>query len=221
MPKPAKKDVTALILAAGSGERLGGVSKAFLEYKGKPLIGHIADLIAPYCSTIIVALQTSDLARTADALQDHNAMLIEGGATRHESVACLLEHCDTEFALLHEVARPFLSAKLIEDVLTAANEHGAAVASVPFENPSSIGEEKNGMLTRTLAKDCMVEIQTPYAFRTEVLKESYTHAAHAGRKAILSDSEIVRRAGFEVKLVTGEAENVKLTHPNDLDLLKG
>ena len=229
MNLPGKESVTALILAAGSGERLGRTSKAFLEYRGITLMQHVAALASRFCETVLLGVAAADKARAEEMLTEaltetlngQGITIIEGGATRQETVGILLNHANTEIVVVHEVARPFASAALFADVINGIGNDDAIAPMLQAQNQNLKvrdvpANEHNGFLAEA---GNAVTLQTPQAYRRDVLIGAYQKANEYGWNE-RSTATLVHRAGYKVKLIDGEAANIKLTYPEDLDLLK-
>lgn len=199
----------ALLAAAGTGERLGRGPKAFISLAGKTLLERAVAALVPLVDEIIIAVPEGELER-ARLLAPH-ARLILGGATRQESVYALLEATGADLVLVHDVARPFLERKVGERVLAAAARHGAATAARPV--PDTLVTVAEGT---PVARDELRAVQTPQAFRRELLVEAHRAAQRAARSAT-DDSSLVRANGAPVELVTGSPWLVKLTTPDDLE----
>src|SRR5688572_21099768 len=101
---PAAADVSALVLGAGMGVRMGMGPKAFLTYSGTTLLERAAAAVAPYASEIIVGVRDEDAAKTRELFAGQNVKVAVGGATRQETVSRLLRHATRPLVLLHEVA---------------------------------------------------------------------------------------------------------------------
>ncbi len=121
-PKPER--VSVLILAAGSGDRIGRRPKAFLRLGGQTLLERAVTLVSPFATEIIVGVRSEDLPR-ARRLVPKTVQVVAGGATRQKTLSCLLQYCTKPIVLLHEVARPFVTAELFERLLQEVRHHSA------------------------------------------------------------------------------------------------
>ena len=225
MPGAAQAAVTGLILAAGSGERLDHESKAFLPWRGEPLLAHAIAKMTPICATILVGLRGPDIERAEPLLQqasrEHGRLVkaVAGGPARRDTLLNLLGHAHEEWVLLHDVARPFTEASLFSDVLAAAMEHGAASAGFHPRVRDGLAEHVDGFIDRVVPQSSVVSMQTPQACRTEWLRT----ALRDDTPALLREHSVaalLRAHGHPVKIVSGSQENVKITYPEDLQLLR-
>lgn len=215
MTRPAPVEAAGLIAAAGSGERLGGQAKAFVTIDGRTLLERAVALLAPFCARVLVGVAPADVGR-AQALLGPAALVLAGGATRQETIGNLLRESGADYLVLHDVARPFVSPALVAAVLQAAAEHGAAAPVLPLEQRDSLALREGHYLGTALRRDTVVAIQTPYACRRELLETAYA-AATQGGWGETSTTTLLVRAGIPVRLVAGEAGNVKITYPTDLE----
>ncbi|MBI0474852.1 bifunctional 2-C-methyl-D-erythritol 4-phosphate cytidylyltransferase/2-C-methyl-D-erythritol 2,4-cyclodiphosphate synthase [Sphingomonas sp. MA1305] len=199
---------TALIVAAGSGSRAGGaVPKQYAPLGGKPLLRWAYEAFArhPAIAEVVVVIAAGAEAQARAALGD-GARLVTGGASRRESVARGLAAVDGARVLVHDAARPFVPAAVIDRVIAALDEAEGAYPVLAVADTLV----RDGAV---VPRDGLARVQTPQGFRTEVLR-----AAHAGWPAdeeATDDAQMVRRLGGRVVLVQGDAMLDKVTHPQD------
>jgi 2-C-methyl-D-erythritol 4-phosphate cytidylyltransferase len=217
----ASRAVTGLVLAAGSGERLHGESKAFLAWRGEPLLLHAARMLSRSCTRLRIGIRTDERERAAAALErgrvDVPYELVAGGAVRRETLLKLVQGVAAEWVMLHDVARPFAGPALFEQVLAAAFEHGAASAAENLRERDGVAEHGEGFIERTVPYARLTYLQTPQACRTGVLRDALEDPQLAGEHSVCG---LLRARGHRVRLVCGEAGNVKITYPEDLQLLR-
>lgn len=217
---PDPKDVSALVLGAGSGQRLGGMHKAFLTIDGETLVERAVRLVQPFTAEILVALPEDIVERGRERLARTPARVLVGGATRQDSVSRLAGAANRDFVLEVEVARPFATADHVAAVLAAARRHGAAIGAYRPPSRDSVAlAAADGSLERGLPRERMVWTRTPAASRRDWLLEALAKAEREGRVET-STSILLTTAGFPVRLVEAAANNVKITLPEDLTLLK-
>ena len=203
----------ALIVAAGQGVRSGGtVPKQFALLAGKPMIAHSYAALAahPGIGRIVVAIGAGQEPALLAALGavDH----VTGGATRRLSVRAGLEALagDTpERVLIHDAARPFLSATVIDRLIAALDTQDGAVPALPVADTLARGDATLGDI---VSRDGLQRIQTPQAFRFGAVL-----AAHRGwlGDEPTDDAQMVRKAGAKVALVAGDTMLEKVTYPAD------
>jgi 2-C-methyl-D-erythritol 4-phosphate cytidylyltransferase len=205
-----KPRVSALIPAAGSGERLGMGPKAFVQLAGKSLLERaIASFVG--LDEIIVALPETHM----DVELPARVRLLGGGQTRQESVKRLLEAATGEIVLIHDVARPFLTTEIIQAVIDAVLEVGAATTALPAADTLVLGNES--MWGSLLDRSSIHAIQTPQGFRRDILLEAHERARLEGFIAT-DDAGLIARLGLPVALVTGDPRLFKVTCPGDYEL---
>jgi 2-C-methyl-D-erythritol 4-phosphate cytidylyltransferase len=203
--------VTALIPAAGSGERLGMGPKAFVQLAGKTLLERAISSFVNV-DEVIVALPESHL----DADLPAHVRRVSGGTTRQESVKNLLEAATNEIVLIHDAARPFLSTEVIQAVIDAVLEVGAATTALPAAD-TLVLENESKMWGSWLDRSSIHAIQTPQGFRRELLREAHECARLEGFAAT-DDAGLIARLGLPVALVTGDPRLFKVTRPGDYAL---
>ncbi len=200
--------VAALIPAAGSGQRLGHGPKAFVQVAGKSLLERSVSALAPHVHEVLVALPDG-----TTLPEGVRARAIVGGATRQESVLRLLEATGADLVLIHDAARPFLSAATIRAVLEAVQLTGAVTVAHPLADTLLRAE---GPLWGNLVERAgLWAVQTPQAGRRDWLLAAHREAQAEGHSAT-DDAGLLHRAGHAVRLVPGEAALFKVTTPGDL-----
>lgn len=213
-----------IIPAAGSGTRLGGtLPKQYQDLDGTPILVRTVRQALQHAavSMVVVAVHPSmiDHARSLFADVVHRVLIVEGGPERQHSIAACLQHHATESAALvfvHDAVRPFANATLYDRVGRAANAHGAAVPVVEVTDTiKEVGA--NGFVARTLQRSELRAAQTPQAFRPDILRHAYRHAAAHGILGT-DDASLVEACGVQVACVKGDLHNIKITTPVDLVL---
>jgi 2-C-methyl-D-erythritol 4-phosphate cytidylyltransferase len=203
--------VTALIPAAGSGERLGMGPKAFVQLAGKSLLERAISGFANV-DEVIVALPDSHL----DVQLPAHVRRVTGGLSRQQSVRNLLEAASHEIVLIHDAARPFLSAEIIQAVIDSVLEVGAATTALPAAD-TLVFENGSGMWRSLLDRSTIHAIQTPQGFKRELLLEAHERARVEGFAAT-DDAGLIARLGLPVALVLGDPRLFKVTRPGDYAL---
>lgn len=218
----------ALIPAAGRGERFGGrTKKQFLALCGLPVIVHTLTLFqnAPLIDEIVCILPKEDISYFEPFILKNRLTkvkrVIPGGGRRQDSVRAgisLLEEGNDpdDLVLVHDGVRPLAPRLLIERVVRAAQEFGAAVAALPVSD--SLKEvSTEGVIKRTLPRENVWAMQTPQVFRLGLLAQAYRRAE---RDHFLGTDEaaLVERLGFPIHCVEGSPENIKITTPWDLKM---
>lgn len=205
--------VAALVPAAGRGERLGCGPKALVEVGGKTLLERAVAAFAGRVDEVVVAV-SPEMQSQVEALLAGKAKVVLGGETRQASVWALLQACEAELVLIHDAARPFLAANVLERVKQAAGEGGAATAVLPVSD--TLIEADSG---RTVVRERLRAVQTPQGFGLELIVKAHEHARRVKVQAT-DDAGLVRALGHEVALVEGSPWLFKLTTPHDLALAR-
>ncbi len=214
--------VGAIVPAAGRGERFRGATpKALVPIRGRPLVQHALEAI--HRVDEVVAIVVVGPAHVLDAMRelvaaarlDKVTAVIAGGADRQASVARGLEALPAaaDLVLIHDGARPCVTPGLVRAVVAAAATAGAATAAVPIEDTVKRGED--GWVTSTLDRTQLYRVQTPQAFHRAVLERAHREALRSGFHGT-DDAALVEQLGHPVRLVAGDAGNLKVTVPEDL-----
>jgi 2-C-methyl-D-erythritol 4-phosphate cytidylyltransferase len=216
MAAAAQMSVAAIVVAAGSGTRLGAqVPKAFVEIGGRTLLEHAcARLASPLVRDTIVVAPADWMTRAAALC---TATIVAGGVTRQQSVAAGLQALadDVDVVLVHDVARPFVPPELVQRVL-AALDSGADAAIPGCAVTDTIKQvDAAGGVIATLDRAGLIAVQTPQGFRRAVLVAA--HAAALDARAT-DDGALVEAAGGRVVVVEGAREAFKITDGWDLAL---
>jgi 2-C-methyl-D-erythritol 4-phosphate cytidylyltransferase/2-C-methyl-D-erythritol 2,4-cyclodiphosphate synthase len=236
--------VTAIIAAGGRGERFGGAEpKQLLSVGGTPILARSVDAFTshPSVDAVIVALPPAladhppAYLRSARAFARHGeeaemrpgtgtpVWIVAGGARRQDSVANAFRAAGetTDVIVIHDAARPFATAELIARTIAAAAESGAAVAAVrsrdTVKRTDRVAAASGRTVLETIPRDTIYLAQTPQAFRREVLRR----ALEIGERDLVEatdEAALVELAGLPVRLVDGEASNIKITTPDDMVL---
>ena len=215
---PQRAEVSALILAAGSGTRLGQ-SKAFLECAGKTVLERVVERAMMFADEVLVGVSREDLGRVPPSI-GRSVIVVTGGETRHATVEALLARATRPLVLLHDVARPLAPPALFAAVLQAAQTHGAAASYLVASPRDSVALEDGGFLGAALPRDRVVQLQTPQAFRREWLTDVFRRLhGHVPQQAS-SVPPLLVEAGYRVRLVPGSPDNIKITFPDDWEIVR-
>lgn len=207
----------ALIVAAGSGSRAGGdVPKQFRSIRGKPMLRHSYEALSvhPAISKVYVAIGAGQEAEASAALAGlPTAIFVQGGVTRRESVhlgmKAIAANGGADQILIHDAARPFLSAMVIDDVVNALSDAPGAVPALPVVDSLSRGGD---FLTETVEREHLWRIQTPQAF---AFAEIYAaHQQWSGADPT-DDARMLMSNGGQVRIVTGSEALNKFTFSTD------
>jgi 2-C-methyl-D-erythritol 4-phosphate cytidylyltransferase len=215
-----------IIPAAGRSSRFGGIEKKpFVSLDGRPVWQRAAE---PFWSRIDVSRVYLVIApadrddfrkRFGHLLAFANAEIVDGGAERFESVANALEKVPEEVPLIavHDAVRPLVTGALVEAVLRAAEEHGAAMPAVPVADTLKQVDPETNRIIGTVPRAGVWQAQTPQVFRRDWLVEAYAKRAALGT-AITDDAQLIEAIGHSVVVVQGATTNFKITTKEDLQL---
>lgn len=219
----------AIITAAGSGSRFSpgkkSIPKQFIRLKGKPVILFSLEAFQK-CRQIDEILVSADNSYFdfIHSLAVKNGItklttLAEGGRTRFISVKNAFFQISGkpgDLIFIHDAARPNINRKFVEELLTSALKYGEVIPGIKIDE--TVKRENKGIVTGTIDRDNLWTVQTPQVFRYSVLKKSYKKA---GRKNDFTDEAgLVERAGYNVRLIKGSRDNIKITTQEDLRTLK-
>jgi 2-C-methyl-D-erythritol 4-phosphate cytidylyltransferase len=215
--------LSAVVVAAGRSQRMG-FDKLLTPLGGRPLLLHTLErlLRTEIPTEIILVIRPGSEAEMeaviAPLSAKGNIRLVPGGAQRQDSVyagLCAVSDA-SEFVLVHDAARPFVTKELIDIVLAAAKLSGAAVCGAPCSDSlKEVGED--GLVEHTIDRSKLWTVQTPQIFRTGLLREAY-QAALASGATFTDDTAVVEQMGHPVRIVLYHGINLKVTTPSDWKL---
>lgn len=209
----------AVIVAAGSASRMGGIDKVMAQLQGEPMIVKtvrafqscdvIREIVIVTREDLIVPI--SDLCQGFDKVKG----VVCGGKTRQESVSLGLNALSKEvkLAAIHDGARPLVTWQLIDRVVRAANTYGAAAPGIPVKD--TIKTVQGGVVIHTPDRKTLQAIQTPQVFDFDLLRGALKEAEDT---EVTDDCSAVERLGMSVKIVEGDERNLKVTTPIDLKI---
>lgn len=232
--------VVVIIPAAGLGTRMGAPgasskkvvpSKQFTELGGTPILIHTLRKFAacPDVTEICVALRAGEIAgfrvrleKEGKEIQQKKLQFVEGGEHRQQSVAnalAAIHAAADDIVLVHDAVRPFVTTEIIQDVIRAAQKHGAAIAGMPAVDTVKLVERtsEGAVIKSTIPRERVVLAQTPQGFRFDVLKKAFDEATADGFMGT-DEGSLVERSGHEIAVVMGSPRNMKITAPGDLEL---
>ncbi|MCB8915553.1 MAG: 2-C-methyl-D-erythritol 4-phosphate cytidylyltransferase [Thermoleophilales bacterium] len=212
--------VPALIVAAGSGQRLGaGGPKALVDLAGRPMYAWSVDAFreATHVNRIFVAVPPGK----GDLFDEPGIVKVEGGETRSHSVAnglaAITAAGEPEMVVVHDAARPLISPALIDAAIIGLDqdpELHALIAAAPMtDTVKRLGSD--GVVVETLDRSELVSVQTPQVFRASTLKQAI---ASGDLAAATDDASLIEAAGGAVGVIESPSGNIKVTVPADLDL---
>lgn len=216
-------NVTAMIVAAGQGKRMGTeTAKQFLQLKGKEILAHtVACFEASSAIDEIILVVGKDTMEDVQKLQRKYdwkkiVALIQGGAERGDSVVAGLGavSAETEILLIHDGVRPFVNDRMISDCIQTARTMGACAVGVLAKDTIKVCNEQ-GFVLDTPKRSSLWQVQTPQAFSFSLIKQAYAKAQGDGFSAT-DDTAVVEHFGQKVKMIQGDYKNIKITTQEDL-----
>ena len=221
---PTAPRAAAVILAAGSGTRVGAdVNKVLLRVHGVPILARsvktVLEVVGVHRIVLVVRPEDRDAVSEAVGphLGAHDLWVVDGGAHRHDSewqalrtLAAEIEEAEIEVVAIHDAARPLASVSLWREVIDAAAEHGGAIPVVPTARLS----QRDG----TVATAGLVGVQTPQAFAARELLGAYRQADRDGFIGTDTAACLERYADIVVAGVPSTAANLKVTFAEDIAL---
>ncbi len=207
-----------VIPAAGVGKRSGlERPKQYVEIAGEPMLRRTirAFAVMEGCREIIVAINP-EWRQEAEACAEGlaNVRFVDGGEERQDSIrnglSALRE--DVDVVLVHDAARPLVSAGLIDRVVEKARECGAAIPAMPVAE--TVKRVRGGKILETVPREELMTAQTPQGFRPDLLNRAYARAAETGLLGT-DDASLVEALGETVAVVPGDPANIKVTWPED------
>lgn len=211
----------AVIVAAGSASRMGGIDKVMAPLRGEPVIlrtvrafqetDAIREIVIVTREDLIMPV--SDLCAGVDKVK----AVVVGGGSRQESVWLGLNALSKgmELAAIQDGARPLVTPALIDRTVRAAHSYGAAAPAIPVKD--TIKVEKSGLIESTPDRSTLRAVQTPQVFDFDLLRGALQKARNDGAE-VTDDCSAVERLGMRIRLVEGEERNLKVTTPLDLKI---
>ena len=215
------KTCGAVIVAAGSASRMGGIDKVMAPLGGEPMIVKTVRAFES-CDAVkeIVIVTREDLIqKISDLCHEFIKVkaVVVGGNSRQESVHLGLNALSpkTQLAAVHDGARPLITWQVIDRVIRAAHTHGAAAPGIPVKD--TIKVVSGGVVTSTPERASLQAVQTPQVFDFDLLRGALKKAQEDGAQ-VTDDCSAVERLGMNIRMVEGDERNIKVTTPMDLKI---
>lgn len=218
--------VTAIVLAGGSGARMGAAcKKQYMLLAGRPLLFYALHAFEQSAvDEIVLVTNEADYCRQ-EILEKYQIgkvkKIVPGGAERYHSVyAGLLAAEGSRYVLIHDGARPFVTQDIIREAAEGAKRYRACAVGMPVKDTVKIADE-NGFAAQTPRRDTVWQMQTPQAFSYPLILKAYERVRKENPEGITDDAMVVEYAGdAKVKLLRGSYRNIKITTPEDMALAK-
>ena len=226
LTKPARKLLPlktcgAVIVAAGSASRMGGIDKVMAELKGEPMIARTVRTFqeCDAVSEIVIVTREDLIVPISNLCKDMPKVkaVVVGGKSRQESVHLGLNALSNrvKLAAVHDGARPLITWQVIDRTIRAANTYGAAAPAVPVKDTIKVVEGR--VVKSTPDRATLFAVQTPQVFDFDLLRGALKKAEQDGAQ-VTDDCSAVELMGFKVKIVEGDERNIKVTTPMDLKI---
>lgn len=216
-------DLSVIVPAAGSGSRMGGdLPKPFLDLGGLPILSRTLRCFnyPERVVEIILAVSPEFKSYAEDAVSKAELSIpvkfVEGGSERMYSISNALVEVSpsVKFVAVHDAVRPFVSRNLFNRLYDAVKNTGACIPGISVSD--TIKQIKsNGVVRQTLIRDELRAVQTPQLFSLPILREAY-RLAISNQRFGTDDASLVEQLGYDVTLIDGELDNIKITYPIDL-----
>lgn len=211
--------ISVVLVAGGIGTRMGApIPKQFLILQDKPIVMHAFELFQniPYVKELVIVCPLDYRYLFTTSRPDITLSFALPGERRQDSVynGVQVLSPDSSIVCIHDGVRPFITEKMVSEVIQAAIEHGAATLGTPVKFTVKEGCS-NHFVKTTLDRSKLWEIQTPQAIQTPLLKRSFDYAYQNGL-SVTDDASLVELLGHSVKIVPGSYANIKITTPEDL-----
>ncbi len=216
---------TAIVLAAGQGKRMHTkIQKQFLEIKGYPVLYYSLRCFqdSPLIEDIILVTGEESVLYCQKEIVDKYGFtkvtkVIPGGKERYDSVYQGLLACEnSDYVLIHDGARPFITEEILERGLTGAEETGACAVGMPSKDTVKIADE-SGYIAETPDRSKVWMIQTPQIFQYALIRNAHESIRTREMSNVTDDAMVVEQeTGIKVRLAEGSYQNIKITTPEDL-----
>ena len=219
------KEINAIVLAAGAGRRMGAdVPKQYLSLAGKPVMVHSLETFekSPVKGIVLVVAPGEVEYCRREIVEKYHLhkviAVVEGGAERYDSVYQGLLAAKSDYVLIHDCARAFLTRDIISRAIDAVMKYKACVVGMPVKDTIKIAD-RDGYVADTPDRSLMWSVQTPQCFAYDVVLEAYEKLQHADKTGVTDDAMVVEQMlHIPVKLIEGSYDNIKVTTPEDLVL---
>lgn len=219
--------IAAIIASAGQSRRMGGkINKQFIEINGLPLLAHTLKAFqnSPQIDQIIIAIESNNIDLCQNEIVNKFNIskvlkIVPGGKERQDSIYNAIKELpdDIEYVLIHDGARPMVTQEIIHRVIEEVKINKAVITAVPVKD--TIKEIKNDIIVSTLNRANLVSVQTPQAFEINIIKRAYDEA-YKNNFLGTDDAMLVERLGIPIRVVMGSYSNIKVTTPEDMEIVR-
>lgn len=209
------KDINAILLAGGSGERLGGKAKWELQAGEETYLARLIRLLAGISSKLIVAVPEGDRATIENSYSHLGCEFVTGGSTRQQSIENALDFVTSEKVLIHEVARPLITEWQLKELVEISSSYEAVTCGHKIPVRDSVVLSDGHIVKETIPRSEVFTIQTPQVFLKNHMVKAFEDAK---RRAVEYDSLVpmIKDIGVDIHLFEGSTHNIKVTYPEDV-----
>lgn len=217
--------VSAIIAGGGLGIRMNNpLGKLFIEIDGRTIIELTLSIFesVDIIDEVILTIAEEEIEKANNLISECDFKkikhVIAGGKTRQDSVynGLKLVSPDTDIVVIHDGARPFVTKEIILESISEAKAHRAVIVGIPVKDTIKMVNNER-LVTNTLDRELLWQVQTPQTFEYPLIKEAYERAKKLNIQAT-DDSRLVERLGEKVIMINGSYENIKITTPEDLKI---
>lgn len=212
-----KIKTNAIIPAGGTSSRFGNKNKLLEQINGKEVIKYTIDAFSESnIDEIIICANISIIEDLRRIFKNYNkVVIIEGGATRQESVFNGLKVCECDYVLIHDAARPMISTDLINQTIEMVKERRAL--TVATKTIDTIKEVEDGKIVKTIDRSKLYNTQTPQAFEYALIRNAHEKLIDQN---YTDDAGMLEDLGYDVYILNGSYKNIKITTQNDIDIAR-
>lgn len=217
--------VTAIIVAGGSGKRMGTtIKKQYIPLKGKEVLAHTLQTFeeCKVVDEVIVVVSKEEIDYIKEyIIEKYNLSkvkkVVPGGKERQDSVynGLMATGEDSKYVMIHDGARPFIKKETILEIVETTKNQGAAIVAVPVKDTIKVINLEEKTVEATPNRASLWSVQTPQSFERELLIKAYKYASERNLQ-VTDDSMLVEAYGHGVHIVEGDYTNIKITTPEDL-----
>ena len=216
--------ITAIVLAAGAGKRMkSNVHKQYMMLAGRPVICYALKAFEESMVTdIVLVVGAGEIDYCQKEIVDAYGIakvsaIVEGGRERYHSVYEGLQVATgSDYVLIHDGARPFVTSEMIQRSVECAREHSACVVGMPVKDTIKV-VGADGFAKNTPERSTLWQVQTPQTFSYPLIYDAYKKAIAQEDDAITDDAMVLERmTGMQVKVIEGNYRNIKITTPEDI-----
>ncbi|MBN1604472.1 MAG: 2-C-methyl-D-erythritol 4-phosphate cytidylyltransferase [Chitinispirillaceae bacterium] len=213
-----KEQVDAVIVAAGSGTRLGAsVPKAFVPLCGSPLVSYSYSVFRthPAIDNIVLVVPQQLIESSNEMFSDPRTMIVAGGKERWESAKNGIEASGADWVLIHDAARPFVSHKVIDSVLSLISNFDCGITATP--EVDTIRTYTGNTAGETIDRSKLIRVGTPQLFKRDLLYQ-LIESAHTLSQIPTDEAMLFQAFGHTIGLAWGDPKNFKITTPEDFEI---